>query len=762
MNPLDSMKKQYKSGTQLIKTSAEELQGLSQRAGLPVQPTSPIEAGVIGGTPSQAKMAGSSANIQAAQQIALGAQELPTYLRQLQRQAQVGEQERQKIERAKQMGQLTSFDTRVQELIESTLAVTPTQLTALQINEDKVNQDVPVESRELVKSFLNKVANNTATLADYQGAGALLGFTDGTNLNQFANSLKTNYLKTPEQTLQGAYATALPDNLQMSQLTPEGLGFNNWSEVAATLKVPEQELTSMTIGQVMNKINQIKAEEFSRVDALQRIIRDPSLGAAEKNAAREQLRALGFSGERAIETDVSRLVDSVNRADSVEIGGKEFSIGDLLSDTHLSGMIKDYIENPEMQEEIKQKYPGLADFIDKNREALSGFAAGIDSKVSEMAQVVEQNKSLGTSVGLNEGAMKALFGDGWDKKYTPLDKPNLFNTFENPTINKDIKDRLADLVNYLATDNPDTARELAGLSTSQLSQKGLLTPEGISTYREYTQTRNILSELDPDSDVITPEGVFGALGLDADGIEDVKGQLEEIARMNATGLLDKADPALLSLVDSDKDGVIDNYTDILQKLQEKFKGKPLSQLVNAKELDTPSKLISNLRELISKSRNKNTPEAQLYRTHADLFKDGVIGATDIEEMSNDITSSALGESLLEKMRGLDAGGKEKLKDLVNSKANQEFKTLSSQIVANYGIDLEQPITTRDWARLSNISADLQAQIDKTKSKTLKEILTKKKEEADKIVQTELGKLNISPTLQQDIEADLRNIRMGFL
>lgn len=94
-----------------------ELQQLTGRAGLPVPPTSALQAATIGANTHQQKMVGSPAQTGAAMRVATGEQNLQTAER-VEDQRAATERERRAVQRSEQLTNLGSLGDRVSDFME--------------------------------------------------------------------------------------------------------------------------------------------------------------------------------------------------------------------------------------------------------------------------------------------------------------------------------------------------------------------------------------------------------------------------------------------------------------------------------------------------------------------------------------------------------------------------------------------------------------------------------------------------------------------
>lgn len=626
-----------------MKTSAEELQGLSSRAGRQAAPTQPLEAAVIGGTPSQAKMAGSSANLGLAQKVSVGGeQELPTYLRRLQAARPLLEEEQARIDRAKSMGQLNSLEERVQSAALSTLGATSGAAT-IKVNEDKLPSTLVGTARTTAINLLKKAAapadpNNPVTDADWQNLASLLGFGPDKTLDQIKADITGTYFQTQQDALAASAAAGTPDKVTLDRISPQDLGFNDWAEVAALLKLPEgTDMSTMTVGDLTSQIEKVQTEEYSRTSALLRIIRDPNVGPAEKEAARRQLEQLGATGILAAEADVSNLAAQIEDINTVTIAGQDYTVSELLSDKTITLLIDDYLKNPDKAAAIRASSPEFADWIDSNKEALSKTIAAVGTGLAGVATVVEENNKKKAPVpsapNLSDSVMTTLYGSNWKNSTTPLQSPAIYTALSDSNIDETVRADLVGLMNELG-DRPDDLQFLAGLSAAELNSRGLLTSEGIRQYKDYINSSEFFAATD--TSILNNNAIIKQMFGDSMTEASMNKLLTQVKALNDTNLVDDLDPeeyAILQIFDANNDGKIDKPAEIAERAKSFFTGKSLRDLVNGvDDLPTGSSLLQTLRDKVTSETDSSTVGGRLLATYGKILEDGKIGADEVAKL----------------------------------------------------------------------------------------------------------------------------------
>jgi hypothetical protein len=492
----------------LASASTEELTAL---AGRPVAPTSPMEAGVIGGNPDQAKMAGVNSLRQAIQ----GNQDLATTQRLGQKRTAATGAEKADMAQAKKLGGLGSLADRVDTLAKSMMDEKLAKGAAATL--------APVAGDATLTALLEKLRQNPGDFTIIQQINNYLNDKNKTPGKQLTGNEILGLYGTPEDAIAAQVGKTVGEAITSGKLPIKDMGFKDINELAGALETDVNTVTSMSIPQLIDKINQLTQTEFSKVSALEARSNDPRLGAAERAEARKQLRDMGAIGVRSAETDVDKLADQIANADKVEFMGKEMPIDELLSSKYMSGVVAQYLDgldpttgNPtsEFSKELAEKQPKLVEFIKKNQTVLQAVADKIDKGAKDFAALQVSNANISVAPNgekLSDNLMKELYPDwgtlktsGYDtKKYPFLD---ILKTAEPEQANQLVK-----FANNVFTQWPGLLPELASLSREELHQLGAL---GDTT--QYAKFNDIISESRKIRDMKTMDDMAVILGLSSE------------------------------------------------------------------------------------------------------------------------------------------------------------------------------------------------------------------------------------------------------
>lgn len=196
-------------------------------------------------------------------------------------------------------------------------------------------------------------------------------------------------------------AQAGPPTLQQLDLAPLGV---DQAQLAADLQLTPQQLQAMTVEQLSDAVRAAQNREFSDVEGLRAELRTASPQRAVQIQA--QLRQLGESGEAAVEASVQGLADQVEASRLVSFaGGKQVPIGELLKSDAISNQIRDAANDAGKLTELAKTEPGLAAWITENQATLKGLTSTFQTGVQALSGArAEADTAL---AGVDPGLLKA-------------------------------------------------------------------------------------------------------------------------------------------------------------------------------------------------------------------------------------------------------------------------------------------------------------------------------------------------------------------
>lgn len=588
------------SSGQLANVSSEELAAQTGRAA----PTSPMENKVIGGTSQQAAMAGTpNQKTSALRQAIQGSASLQTRQRLQQPTTQISAAQQAQKDKLGELQALSGMEGRVGELIDTKFSEAST-LEGLQFN----LENAPEEDRELLQKIQNGDTSAIATYANKKGISA----------QQAADEIRANYAIDSGISEQVSATTA--DLINNTEVDFTELGYESSDQVAELLGIDPEEFMNMNLGDTIDFINQKIEEEYSSADSLRAILDDPSVGPAEKADARQQLRDMGAVGIKAAESDAEQLADDVAQSKTIEFNGEEITIDKILEDDYLEVLISNALQNEEFMDELEENEPGLAKFIQDNKDILTGISEQIDEDTKMVIETTEANKAL--SGGLDDSIMKSIYGDDWgqvsDTKLKVGDN-GLLSYVNDPSISKETKETAVRNINELASSFPGLASQFKELSAADMSTLGLdgSNPDKLEEVKNYYKSQEKLNNLISKYGVgKVPATEVYATMFEGSGKspEEIQSLMDNAMAASKSGLFDDTVPEnpaniLLSHVQNQGTLGIFNLVDGVPESLSGLKGK-------------------------YESLNKKAGESVLFKAAKDVIADGEVTPEDLTSIMN--------------------------------------------------------------------------------------------------------------------------------
>lgn len=199
----------------------------------------------------------------------------------------------------------------------------------------------------------------------------------------------------------------------------EATGFQSFSDMAAAMGVPEDDLRGLTLPEFQQRVEDLRQAEFSNMSNIQSQLAATPPGSAQYGILVDQMRALGMVGESGIEADMSQLQEQIDSADVLQVGDTAMTVEDLLKDEAISDIVDELLDlDPNNSqdlariEEIQEVYgTEFTDWVSSQEAALSDLANRSKLQVNEFGDVQTQWGNLGTfadGVVLDKDQMAAL------------------------------------------------------------------------------------------------------------------------------------------------------------------------------------------------------------------------------------------------------------------------------------------------------------------------------------------------------------------
>jgi len=373
-----------KTGIQLYETSQEELATLAKKKNAP-QPVSPMGAKALGANPDQAKMAGSRQQKDAVfKNIPRASDDLATAIRRDGGRTSTSAAEASTLQKAKTLQNLSNFDASIQSAVEkhlSSIDMTPgrkydeSKFTALdKTKEETLSLQTKVgEYADLLDQVIALEADGKVDEAAALNQQVMQAKSDLHDLGIPVNEDPLAYLATAEETISEAGAAELEGQLTLGELSLADIGFSEeeMEEFIGT------DWMFLTVEEMQQRVEELQAAQFSRVQSLQTQLRNLPSGSVQREAVLRELKALAAVGIWGAEEDMDYLVQQMDDAVEVDIGGESFSVSEILQNDELSTLIDKFL-NPkgdeDFKEALREQLPDFTDWIDENMLALEALS----------------------------------------------------------------------------------------------------------------------------------------------------------------------------------------------------------------------------------------------------------------------------------------------------------------------------------------------------------------------------------------------------
>jgi hypothetical protein len=570
--------------------------------------------------------------------------------------------------------------------------VTPPTTAVYTPDSSKIATQYPAitpDNKAKLVGILTRHGTGSATSTDLADASAILGITDialvGPKLTELLNTTNTE--------IGSAGAVAIGDRLVITEDALVQMGTSS-EELAGILGMTAAQILDLTTDELVGQINNLAAKEYSRAEALRQIISDPNVGAAERQAAQEQLIGLGEAGVSATESDMGRLNAELENANSVTINGETLSVSEVLASSFLSSLIKDYLQNPTGDAaEYINSTPGLSGFkafIDANRTALAATTVEMAADVTAFAGIqteaaaLRNNPVTGTGLSAQTADDMGIGTTGFVDA-VPVPPPVVAYINDGEDGNGTVTNSLNNISKIDGA--TDTGGIMAGIKVATLPElraSGFL--NNANDYAEYVTTITALNSSSEDSAQDVLESIFGD-DFKIQGLED---ELKRIRNFQKAGLITTTDP-VMDLLDADGDGKVDSP----DKLKAAFLGKISKdgRPMTIKEMLAGNTTVTKLNDIIEGLRSGRTnitsqlageivngkpssPNANLIRTYGTIFEDGTIDSEELEVLKNAPIAD------MEKLIGLNVTGSASLSDILKNKALQEANDIRASAAVN--------------------------------------------------------------------------------
>lgn len=434
----DNLLNTVKQGSQLYKESSEATSGLAAKAGLPQTPSAPMETAVIGGTPSQAKMAGTPAAMRGqAKKIQLPTSLLlATQQRRQQEDPALTQAQEQAAQLSQRMQGLGSLGSRTADMVTNAINTAVNGITVTtQLDESKLpanlNSAQKAEATNALKTLTEPTtdANKQAQMDAAAKAANLLGVTP----DKLTADFLKDFFKTGEASMNQAISAASLKQVNLGDLQGGAatLGYSDWNSLATDLgitipagKSAEDVMSKMTVAELSEVVDTVKRRDFQTQQEWMAVLQDPTSSSSDRSVARTMLRQMGASGVREAEESVAQLTQQVQAANRVTINltgtPQSVDIKDVLTNDNLKAAVK-ILLNPDDAafEAVKKANPQLADWVLDNKQKLQKITLDVSQDATDLVNLNAKNASVFKLDNLDtktqDAIGKALYPDDWGK-----------------------------------------------------------------------------------------------------------------------------------------------------------------------------------------------------------------------------------------------------------------------------------------------------------------------------------------------------------
>lgn len=475
-----------KGSGQLVQQTSQDL---AETAGLPAQPLTPAGIASIGGSPDQAKMAGTPAQKDAALQESATGTLQEAMRRKQARTAATGTEEAGK-KKAEDLGGLRDFGDSAQKLIDaatsgvsgsvsSGAAYVSSTASALGVGDPTTGKQVDA----LFSQYKGLPANSperTTKLAEIATAADLSIEGAEKALNNLAASTESQ-----QKAVGSAAAAGIQDTASVSDLiTKGGLGYNT-AQLAGLLGIDEKLVASMSLSDFQKQITAMEQAEYSQADALRQQLASPATGPAEREAARQALQDMGGTGTAAAEQNVGNIEQAVAEGGTVDFGGQSYKVEDLLRDETISNIVTDFFTNPNTAATLRREQPEFAKWLDTNATTLSKAVESLRGESKSVVATAQANKATVNSLGISPALLSKLI-PGYST-FGKLDMTKAPLILQNIVANPALKQALGP---YLQDDGVMT--QLANSTQAEIDALKIGQPN--SPWERFTKAQDVVKQ----------------------------------------------------------------------------------------------------------------------------------------------------------------------------------------------------------------------------------------------------------------------------
>jgi hypothetical protein len=570
---------------ELLESTPEDVQTLSQKAGLQAPPLTPMGQAAIGANAKQQDMAGSPNQKQAALNLSQNPNEnLADVMRRQQVRTEATATEQQGIQKSKDMQDLGQVGDRVTDFINAQRQKLATNTQAVGTEAAATGTNAAGQEQALtdLKPVLTQLMSDPTNMHLQMQVNQALGYDAS---KQLSPAEINNLYKTSVDSISKGGADLVDNKLTAQDLMNQGLNYTS-AQLSTLLGVPEDQVANLTVGQIRAQVQQQIANEFNKSQQLQQKATSGELGVAERGLAHQAGMEASATGVRASEADVAKLDQQIKNAETVTFNGQQMPIETMLSDENISKTITDYLNaapGSPQRAQLDKTEPELSKFITNNQALLKDAADKLSAGAGQFQELQKTNKDVASLGGQlpDDLVNKLVPGAGQlaDQKLDPNSVPVLAAAQGlDDTHKRQYTQDLQEVTNQF----PQATDELKSLSADQV--KALELDKSGGKWQDYTQQMSRYQDIanTPDDHIMDLVSKMYDTGKNV----DYNAALKQESANRVLGLAHE-DPALKA-IDANGDGIVDSPAEIRSRL---VKGQPslVGTLAGDKPVADPQK-----------------------------------------------------------------------------------------------------------------------------------------------------------------------------
>ena len=627
---------------------------LAASKGLQVPPTTAVGTRALGGTPQQQAMAGTPAQkqsaIASATKVAAPTGETALEQAKTLRGPSVASVE-DEAKKRKAAGFATALGTtgdKVSEFIAGALAKIPTITAKAEVADTNsiITNITDPSIKAQVTASLSLLADPALAadkrLAEEAKLAGLLNSTPDTILTKDQKTALYQSATATTADVAGKMVASVKGDdgkLTLSDITTLG---TSPAELASLTGLSEEAIGNMSIADLQNTLATVGQTTFGETQAVTSGMASGLLSSTERAALRDTLRSLEETGVAGAESQYTSLLKDIDEGATVTVGGKSYSIEEILNEKTVTQILTDYFNNPESPSSklLAAEEPDLVTWANKNSAGIKDLIAKSAGASGELKGIQTQAKAAFGTLGTQQaGLLNELTGIDLSKIQTsvPVKDPTTglwsvigkdgksavltssVQAIMNAPVNKQaqMSTSLASLSEVV-----DTA-ELQGYSPAQIEKLQLDKINGL-----WLTYSNAITEANKSENLTDPEGQLDAVAQGYD-ISDINEAVSDSSLYAALGY----DTGNLTTFDSNKDGKFDS-TDVATLYKGVSTTKPTLDGVANGTYKPPAKLTVQAPKLSAGQQGL-----------AAAAQDGVISSDEAEKLSASLSPEELANAI---------------------------------------------------------------------------------------------------------------------